>query len=245
MKYFDPDQLEIALALHEHVEANRWDVNNLPDDQLQFQCEFWVFTARSLLDGSLPEPDRQACLWTLSVVKAIAGGRGIYIFGLNAKHTDDWRARARVARARLVGRRKRPATVKAVAPKPKVVSTPRPVVAKPAQALPGLCGSTIVIIGDEPDQVLLERYRDAGFALDWVPGRNVRQVQAAMERIKGGRVGGVVFLADANRHASFIAMRSACQFSNTPMTLGVRGVAAMGRALQALSEARAAVRASA
>lgn len=244
MKHFDPDQLERALALHEHVEANRWDANNLPNDERQLQCEFWVFTARALLEDSLPEPDRQACLWVLSVIRAIASTNQIYVFGLNSKHTDDWGARARLARVRLLARRKRPTPATPVAPKPKVGST-QPVTPAPPPSVPALNGLNVVIIGDEPDNVLLDRYRDSSFTLDWVPGRNVRQVQAAMERIKLGHVGGVVFLVDANRHASFIAIRTACRFSGTPMTLGFRGVAAMGRALQQLNEARAAVRVSA
>jgi hypothetical protein len=71
--------------------------------------------------------------------------------------------------------------------------------------------------------------------LDWTP-TNIRQVQSLVERIKVGKVDGVIFLADANRHLNFFLVRDACRLSSTPLTLATRGLAAMRRALEQLSE---------
>ncbi len=101
MKNFNPNQLERAIDLHEHVESERWEIWNAPSDVRRRQCEFWVFKARALLQETLGESDRQAFLWVLSVVTAIAERSGFYISGLSRKHHDDWSSRRHVAGARI------------------------------------------------------------------------------------------------------------------------------------------------
>lgn len=233
MKHFTPEQLEITIALYEHVEANRWEVPNMHVDDQQLHCEFWTFKARALLDDKhLPQADRLACLWVLGVTRAIAGQAGFYVHGLSRDHFDDWCSRARSAAKRIVARKKRAET--APAPKLEARKT-KEFTPEAAPHLPGLVGATIVVIGGEPDTTLLERFRDADFTLDWTP-TNVRQVQALVERIKVGKVDGVIFLADVNRHVNFYLVRDACRLSSIPLTLGTKGLAAMRRALEHLSE---------
>lgn len=235
MKRFLASQLERALDLYEQVEANRWEVPNMGEDDKQLHCEFWTFKARALLvDKNLAEPDQRACLWVLGVVRAIAAQAGIYVHGLSRNHHDNWPARAKAVGARLRARRNRSVLEPTCGPRSKVKDA-RSSSPDPPRSFPRLAGTTIVVIGGEPDNVLLARLRDADFTLEWTPA-NVRQVQAAVERIRGGKVGGVIFLADQNRHANFFLVRDACRLSSTPLTLGTKGLAAMRRALEHLSE---------
>jgi hypothetical protein len=106
-------------------------------------------------------------------------------------------------------------------------------------SFPALVGSTLVAIGGDHDTSIFDRYQDASFTIEWVPGWNVRRIQAAAESIKLGRTDGVIFLADANRHASFDAVRAACKSSNTPLVFGSMGVTALLRALQSLNDLKA------
>lgn len=242
MKRFTPEQLERAIDLYEHVEVNRRDVPNMHLDDLQLHCEFWTFKARALLEDSrLPQPDHLACLWVLGVTRAIARQAGINVHGLSRDHSDDWASRARSAAKRILARMKRAETAPARKPKARTTDDSTP---EASPHLASLVGATIVVIGGEPDTTLLERFRAADFTLDWTP-TNVRQVQALVERIKVGKVDGVIFLADVNRHVNFYLVRDACRLSSIPLTVGTKGLAAMRRALEHLSERIARLRKSA
>ena len=244
MKRFLASQLERALDLHEYVESERWELATMTDDDKQLHCEFWVFKARALLaDDTLPKPDQDACRWILGVARAIAAQTGIYVHGLSRNHHDNWSARAKAVGARLRARQKRRALDATRVPRSKVTDV-RSSSPDPSPSFPRLAGATVVVIGGEPDNVLLARLRDADFTLDWTPA-NVRQVQAAVERIRKGKVGGVIFLADLNRHASFYLVRDACRLSGTPLTLGTKGLAAIRSALGKLDEQVAVSRKSA
>lgn len=233
MKRFTPEQLERSIDLYEHVEAKRWDVPNMQLDEQQLHCEFWTFKARALLeDGRLPQPDHLACRWVLGVTRAIASQAGIYVHGLSRDHTDDWASRAGSAAKRILARMKRAETAPARKPAARKTEDSTP---EASPHFPTLVGATIVVIGGEPDTTLLERFRDAEFTLDWTP-TNIRQVQALVERIKVGKVDGVIFLADLNRHVNFFLVRDACRLSSTPLVLTTRGLAATRRALEQLNE---------
>lgn len=236
MKRFTAEQLERATDLYEHVEANRWDMATMSKEDCQLQCEFWVFKARALPEQDrLPEHDQLACIWVLGVVLAIATQQRVYVYGLSRDHSDDWSARARSTATRILARRKRAETASTRKPQARQAQDSAP---EPPPHLPGLAGATIVVMGGEPDTTLLERFRDADFRLDWTPS-NIRQVQSVVERIKLGKVDGVIFLADLNRHVNFFLVRDACRLSSTPLTLATRGLAAMRRALEQLNEQRA------
>lgn len=235
MKHFLASQLERALDLYEYVESDRWELATLNDEDKLLHCEFWVFKARALLaDDTLSKPDQDACLWVLGVARAIAAHTGVYVHGLSRDHHDNWSARAKAVGARLRARQKRRILEPTQVSRSRVtaVRTSSP---DPSPRFPRLAGSTIVVIGGEPDNVLLDRLRDADFTLEWTPA-NVRQVQAAVERIHRGKVGGVIFLADQNRHASFYLVRDACRLSGTPLTLGTKGLTAMRAALAELNK---------
>jgi hypothetical protein len=107
--------------------------------------------------------------------------------------------------------------------------------ARVPEFLPELQGRTILVVGGEHDAAVVERYQEAGFVLDWIPG-NVRQVQGVVVRIGRGRVGGVIFLSDLNRHTSFFTVREACRKSGTPIVLGTRGAGGIERALGSLNK---------
>lgn len=233
MKHFSVRHLDQARSLYEQAEAKRWSVPNMRKDDQRLHCEYWTSKAREILDRPhLAEADRQACLWVLGVVRAIVRPLGIYIHGLSRDHTDNWAERARSAKAQLRAREARQGLRPASKPATKKVPNSSP---DPIQTPPGLAGATIVVVGGEPDNVLLEHFRDAGFTLDWTPA-NIRQVQATVERIKLRKVTGVIFLADLNRHANFFLVRDACRLSSTPLIMGTKGLAAMKRALEQLSE---------
>lgn len=234
MKRFEAEQLDRAADLAREVDERAWIANKLPESERQLLCEYWAFNARALLDETLSEPDRMACLWVLHVVKGIARTAQIFVFGLKRDHQDDWAARARRTGARLHAREKRKAAQPAPIPKPKVAEV-RSAALAAQPSLPKLDGKIILLVGGEPDNVLLERLAGSEFTLEWIPS-NVRQVQAATDRIRLGKVGGVVFLTDLNRHASFYMIRDACSLSSTPVVFGTKGLAATRRALEDLNE---------
>jgi hypothetical protein len=101
--------------------------------------------------------------------------------------------------------------------------------------LPNLAGRSLLVVGGEADDAVLDHLRDAELALDWIPS-NVRQVQSAVERIRRGSVDGVVFLVDLNSHVNSTVIRKACCFRNTPVVMGTKGVAGIVRALKQLDE---------
>lgn len=248
MKRFSPARLERALDLYEHVDANRWELIHMPSDDRRLHCEFWVFKARALLEADdLSEHDGQACQWVLGVARAIAAQLGLYIYGISRHHHDDWASRARAAGKRIRARQRRPNTDAVPPRKSKVaethVATEDDAPLRPLY-FPRLDGTTVLIIGGEPDNVVLDRFRGADFTLDWIP-TNIRQVQAVTERIRSGKLGGVIFLADLNRHASFALVRDACRLSQTPMTLATRGLAGIRRALEQLNARSSQLRQSA
>ena len=182
-------------------------------------------------------------------MKAIACTTETYIFGLRHDHRADWGSRGRLLRARLLGRvtrrelRELGSTAPAIVPMNVTKLPVRRVDAVPKTR--HLSGMTIVVIGGIVDRVLLDRYRDVEFTLEWVPGENVRQVQALEERVRRGHVGGVIFLSDLNRHASFHGIRSACAVSGTPLVITSKGAAALARALRDLDEGHKPVASSA
>lgn len=243
MKNFLPQQLDEALDLYEHVEANRWAVADLKSDELLLQCQLWAFTARAILDGQVSEPDRQACLWVLAVVTAIARTANVFVFGLSKRHEDDWAARARTVAARLRARRMRKSEPQSATAQAIVRASPRPTVLYPAptstSSFPALAGSHVLIVGGVPDPMVMHRYRDAEFTLEWVSGGNVRQIQALAERTQRGFIGGLVFLTDLNRHASFDMLRKASRISSTPMVLSSRGGTSIEQALHKLNQEKA------
>ena len=111
MKRFDEAQLQRAIDLYEHVEANRWEVPNMREDDKQLYCELWAFKARALLEErDLSQADQLACHWVLGVTLAIVSQARIYVHGLSRDHSDDWAARARSAAIRIRARRKRAET---------------------------------------------------------------------------------------------------------------------------------------
>jgi hypothetical protein len=233
MKHFTPDELERTIDLYEHVEANRWEVPKMREDDKRLHCEFWAFKARAILEERHLSPaDEAACTWVLGVTLAIATQAGIYVHGLSRDHSEDWAGRARLAAQRIRARQMRVETVPVPRPEARKTEAPTP---ERAPHLPGLVGANIVVVGGEPDTAVLERLRGAEFTLDWTP-TNIRQVQSLVERIKVGKVDGVIFLADANRHLNFFLVRDACRLSSTPLTLATRGLAAMRRALEQLNE---------
>ena len=184
MKHFTAEQLERAIDLYEHVDANRWEVPSMRDEDKQLQCEFWTFKARALLaDKDLAEPDQRACLWVLGVARAIAAQTGIYVHGLSRYHSDNWAARARATGARTRARQERRESSPTAKQEVTKVRSSAP---EPAPHFPALAGATIVVVGGEPDNTILGRFQDADFTLDWTP-TNIRQVQALVERIKSAR----------------------------------------------------------
>lgn len=230
---FSHQRLGRALPLYEKVQALRWETGAMSAAEEETICRMWVCQACALLEeADLPEQDRNACLWIKRLVKAIAAGR-FYIHGLARDHAGNWRLlvrdherqlRSLQQRLERVESRRTSCVVKAVRPEP---------IAGPT--FPSLAGRTILIVGGEADDAVLDHLRDASFNLDWIPD-SVRKVQAAVERVRRGRVDGVVFLTDLNGHVTFAMVRNASRFRCTPMVMGTRGVAGVVRALEQLDE---------
>lgn len=246
---FCVDLLERASALYADVEARRWEARTMNEHDRKLLCECWVAEARALTETLLGSDDLEVCRWIFRVVKAIACTTETYIFGLRHDHRTDWASRARLLRDRLLVRARRGELRESGCTAPTVV--PMNVTRLPVRRVDvvvktkHLSGMTVVVIGGVVDRVLLDRYRDAEFKLEWVPGENVRQVQALEERVRRGHVGGVIFLSDLNRHASFHVIRSACAASGTPLVITTKGAAALERALRDLDDGREPVPSSA
>lgn len=230
---FSPDQLGRALPLFKSVQALRWETGAMTPAEEETLCRMWVCEACALLEeADLPDEDRNACLWIKRVVKAIASGR-FYVHGLAREHQGNWRLLTRDLERQLRSvrhklergeRHRKSSVINAARQEP---------VAGPT--FPSLEGSTILVIGGEADSAVLDHLRDASFSLDWIPD-NIRKIQPAVERIRRGRVDGVVFLTDLNGHVTFAMVRNACRFRRTPMVMGTKGVAGVVRALEQLDE---------
>lgn len=237
---FRVDLLKRASALYADVEARRWEARTMNEHDRKLLCECWVAEARALTITWLGADDLEVCRWIFRVVKAIACTTETYIFGLRHDHRADWESRARLLRAHLLARARQREHRESARTAPAVV--PMNVTRLPVRRVDAvvktkhLAGMTIVVIGGVVDRVLLDRYRDVEFTLEWVPGENVRQVQALEDRVRKGHVGGVIFLSDLNRHASFHGIRSACAVSGTPLVITTKGAAALGRALEQLND---------
>jgi hypothetical protein len=168
---FQIPRLERASDLVESVNAQRLDLASKPCGERHLLCEFWVYRARELLQGELGQDDRQSCLWVLHVARGITGTFGFYVNGLSEKHTGNWASLRRAAGERLRARRLRESSevVHVLAPRPVVIEV-RHLAAKEECRFPNMVGWTILVVGGVEDRALVDRYRDAGFALDWVPG---------------------------------------------------------------------------
>lgn len=233
MKRFDPKELVVARSLHDDVELRHWDANHLPEDDRRLQCESWVYRARALLDMDLAEPDRQACLWILSVVRAIAGVTHLHILGLSREHDKDWALLSRATEARMLARTRKRASSQPHL-KAKVVEI-KVAEARKVRSFPKLVGAHLILIGGERKPTFLDRFQGDGLHLDWVPG-NVRQVDGIIKSIRAGGLDGVLFLTDRNRHCFFWAVRDACTLTGTPVEWCTSGIASVDGALQRLND---------
>jgi hypothetical protein len=230
--HFSPSQLDRALPLYESVQQYRWETSAMSEEEEQTICRLWVCQACALLEERLSAPDRSACLWVKRVVKAIAWGR-FYVHGLSRDHQGDWRLLIRdfTRHLRSIQHRlersephRQSCVIKVASPQ-----------SAGGPSFPRLAGRTVLIVGGEADDAVLDHLQEASFDLDWVPD-NIRRIQSAVERIRRGRVDGVVFLTDLNGHVTFAMVRNACRFRNTPMVMGTKGVAGVVRALEQLDE---------
>lgn len=229
---FSPERLERTIDLFEAVEAQRWEVRKAKENERRLLCEFWVSKARALLEEQLGDDDRGACLWVLHVVTGIAYSTALYIKGLGRNDRDDWASHARADAERLRGDRRREQNPAPSKPK---VRAERAKHRKEARSFPNLVGTTLLVVGGEQDISVLDRYRQAGINLEWVPG-SVRQVEASADRIRRGSVDGVIFLTDRNPHKFQKMVREACRASGTSFEFSASGIASIEAALQRLND---------
>lgn len=237
-RQFVPANLRRTAALVREVNAERWEINNAPENKRRVVCDLWVSTARALMEEPLSIDDENACLWVLRVVRKIASSSALYIKGLARADQDNWAVRARSAATRLRGlviaqTEDREQSVK---PKPKpVVVKACPASPKVVRSFPNLVGATVVVVGGEQGLNVLDRYREVGINLEWVPA-SVRQVEACADRIRRAGVNGVIFLTDRNPHKFQKMVRAACRAAETPFEWGASGIAAIEAALERLNE---------
>jgi hypothetical protein len=227
----DFEQLERALDLYASVEATRHDTQFMSREEEELTCAVWVCRSRALLEEPLTGADRRACRWVLQVVRAKCRDR-FYVHGLSLTHQAHWRRRARDIEKELRAAQR---VSRSSPPKKSTIPEVGNVLRKMMHGLDPLAGTEIVIIGGEADEAILCQFQEADFTLTWVDS-NVRQVQAAVERIRKGKVNGVVFLVDLNCHPSFYRVRSACRSSRTLLVLGTKGLSSICRALRTLAE---------
>jgi len=233
---FSAEHLERTINLFEEVEAHRWVLNAAPAHERQLVCELWVCKARAFLEEDLSNDDKQACLWVLHVVRGIARSSGLYIKGLGRNDRDDWASRARAGSARLRARRR--SDQQKAPPKPKTkAANNRTIHAKAVRSFPNLVGATFVVVGGEQEITMLDRYRNAGMSLIWVPA-SVRQIEACADRVRRGGVDGVIFLTDRNSHSFQKMLRNACRASGTAFEFSATGTASIEGALEKLNERR-------
>jgi hypothetical protein len=228
---FSPEHLVKARSLYDRVQADRFTTPTMSTEEERLLCLAWASEARLLMDRDLGLHDLRACRWVLYIVRAIAAGR-FFVFGLSRSHDADWRSRLRqIENGLRVERQKHRLTERhRKSPSPRLVGV------EPAlPELQNLSGRLVLVVGGEPDDAVLDHFQEAEFALHWVPD-NIRRVQAAEERIRKGRVDGVVLLIDLNGHVTFAMVRNACRARGTPFITGTKGVAGVSRALAQLDE---------
>lgn len=233
---FEQARVERALDLVNAVNAHRHEMNGIKDDQRKLLCQFWACRAKELLEQEPEQDDQEACLWVLHIVRGIASAYSLYIHGLGQDQQGDWGSLRRVAGGRLRAHWKREAAG------PDAFVKARPVVVEvPAlqrgenRSFPKLMGAKLPVVGGEHDLPVLDRHRQAGIDLEWVPG-SVRQVEACADRIRRGGVDGVIFLTDRNPHKFQKIVRDACRASNTPFEFSASGIGSIESALQRLND---------
>lgn len=232
---FNRDRLERALDLVESVNAQRHNMQGMKEDERKLLCQFWVCRAKELLEQKPEGDDQQACLWVLHIVRGISSAYSFYIHGLGHAQQGDWGSLRRVAGGRLRARWRRQSAGSDAVVKVRPVVVEVPAVQRTEHpSFPNLVGAKVPVIGGEQDLVVLDRHREAGIVLEWVPG-NVRQVEACVDRIRRGGVDGVIFLTDRNPHKFQKIVRDACRGSNTPFEFSASGIRTIETALQRLN----------